>query len=124
MTKPLAVICYENLLLGSQLVNRLHDLGYRVNTVPELNSVVEQARRETPLVVLIDMAAKFAEACQVVAELRKLPATGHIPVIVIAPGRNKKIQEQARSAGATLVAGDAAVLDQLAHLLDHVLTLE
>jgi CheY-like chemotaxis protein len=124
MTKPLAVICYENLLLGSQLVNRLQDLGYRVNTAPELKSVAGQVERETPLVVLIDTSSKSAEACQVVSQLRKLPATAHIPVIVVVGGRNKKLQDQARAAGATLVAGDAAVLDQLPHLLDHVLTME
>src|SRR5438445_9362650 len=33
MTTPLALVFYENLLPGSQLVNRLQDLGYRVQTI-------------------------------------------------------------------------------------------
>src|SRR5262245_49139849 len=35
MTEPLALVVYEKLLPGSQLVNRLQDLKYRVQTVAD-----------------------------------------------------------------------------------------
>jgi CheY-like chemotaxis protein len=124
MTKPLAVIFYQNLLLGSQVVNRLQDLGYRVQTAPALDSLVEQAERELPLVMVFDLAAKSLEACDAIARLRKLPATAHIPVIAIAGGRDQKLEERARKAGATLVARETAFLEQLPSLLDQVLSLD
>ena len=124
MTKPLAVIYYEDLLLGSQVVNRLQDLGYRVNTTPAPDSLVEQAARELPLVLFVDIREKSADACTAIARLRKLPSTAHIPVIAIAREKDKKLQERAHKAGATMVAGDTALLEQLPQLLDQVLTLE
>ncbi len=33
MTQPLALVFYEKLMPGSQLVNRLQDLNYRVQAV-------------------------------------------------------------------------------------------
>ena len=35
MTQPLALVLYEKLLPGSQLVNRLQDLNYRVQTIAD-----------------------------------------------------------------------------------------
>ena len=35
MTKPLALVFYERLMPGSQLVNGLQDLGYRVLAITE-----------------------------------------------------------------------------------------
>ena len=123
MTKPLAVVCYENLLLGSQVVNRLQDLGYRVNTAAAPAGLVQQVERELPLVLVIDLGAKAKDACNAIARLRALPSTAHIPVIAIAGGKNSDLQHQATAAGATLVAGETAFLEQLPHLLDQVLTL-
>ncbi len=41
MTEPLALVLYERLLPGSQVVNRLQDLRYRVQTVAEARLLVE-----------------------------------------------------------------------------------
>ena len=35
MTQPLALVLYERLLPGSQLVNRLQDLNYRVQVIAD-----------------------------------------------------------------------------------------
>ena len=35
MTQPLALVLYEKLLPGSQLVNRLQDLNYRVQAIAD-----------------------------------------------------------------------------------------
>ena len=62
---------YENLLPGSQLVNRLQDLGYRVHSLNDIRSLVMQARQERPLVVLTDLGAASADVCSVIRELKK-----------------------------------------------------
>ena len=38
MTRPLALVFYEKFMPGSQLVNRLQDLNYRVRVVNDLAS--------------------------------------------------------------------------------------
>ena len=42
MTKPLAIIHYERLMPDSQLLDRLQDLGYRVQTVAEATLLLDE----------------------------------------------------------------------------------
>ena len=39
MTQPLALVVYEKLLPGTQLVNRLQDLHYRVQAVTDADTL-------------------------------------------------------------------------------------
>ena len=55
MTQPLALVLYERLLPGSQIVNRLQDLNYRVQAIGEANRLVECAEQAKPLLVLADL---------------------------------------------------------------------
>ena len=49
MTQPLALVLYEKLLPGSQLVNRLQDLNYRVQTIADAASAaVLETKRDSP----------------------------------------------------------------------------
>ncbi|MBU6399946.1 MAG: hypothetical protein KGS61_06490 [Verrucomicrobia bacterium] len=124
MTKPLALIFYEQLLPGSQLVNRLQDLGYRVLTVTDMAQLIEQAEQAKPLVVITDLASSKQDLCGAIGRLRQNGATRHLPVLAFAPHRNARLQAAARTAGATLVASDTAILAQLPQLLDQVLQLD
>ena len=63
MTQPLALVAYENLMPGSQLVNRLQDLGYRAHQVVEVAKLVEVAEREKPMLVVIDLFFSKADIC-------------------------------------------------------------
>ena len=124
MTQPLALILYEKLLPGSQLANRLRDLGYRVLVVTEAASLVAQAELEKPLLVLADLASAQGDICAAITELRNYPATAHLPVLAFAEQRSADLQTQAHAAGATLVASDELVLAQLPQLLEKVLEVE
>jgi CheY-like chemotaxis protein len=124
MTKPLAVIFFENLVIGTQLVNRLANTGYRVSQVTAAAAVVSQVEKEMPLVLFIDAEAKGADMCDTITRIRKTPATAHIPIIAVAGGKNTSLQTRARAAGAALVASDTAFLDQLPALLDQALALD
>jgi PleD family two-component response regulator len=124
MTTPLALVLYENLLPGSQLVNRLQDLGYRVQAVNDAQTLTLQALQERPMVIVVDLVAASADVCAVIQELKKNPETKHIPVIAFADLKNEKLQSTAIAAGATLVAGNDAILDQLPELLDQALQVE
>jgi PleD family two-component response regulator len=124
MAQPLALFLYEKLLPGGQLVNRLQDLGYRVQTLSKARELVENAEREKPLLVLVDLEPNDAEALGSISKLRQNAATAHIPVIAIASPTNTPLQENARTAGATLVVNDHAILVHLNEFLEQALQVD
>ncbi len=121
MTKPLALLVYELLLPGSQLVNRLQDLGYRVLALNDLQLLVAQARQEKPLVAFVDLEFRNADACAAIRGLRTTNDTAHVPVIAFCDPADEALQKAARSAGATLIAARDGILDQLPALLDQAM---
>jgi CheY-like chemotaxis protein len=121
MTSPLALVVYENLLPGSQLANRLRDMSYRVVAVTDPATLVEQAEQEKPIVVLLDLASKSTDMCDLIKRLKENPATGHLPVLAYTDQKSKDLQQAAIAAGATLVAVDTAMLAQLPQLLEQAL---
>ncbi len=124
MTLPLALVCFESLLLGNQLINRLQDLGYRVQTVSDATLLSGKAESEKPLLLVVDLTVR-GDVCGAIRGVKSQPQTRHIPVLVIASARTSPaLQEAARAAGADLIAGDRAILEQLPQLLDQVLQLE
>ena len=120
--KPLALLCCSNSLLGGQLSVRLQDLGYRVQTVHDAATLQEQCEREKPLVLLVEVSARPG-ACAGIAQVRKSPATAHIPVLAFSASQDKALQTEAEQSGVTLLAGNAAVLEHLPQLLDQVIDL-
>jgi two-component system cell cycle response regulator DivK len=124
VTKPLAFLLYEQLLPGSQLLPRLEDIGYRVRVVADPAQLVRQAEEEKPMIVLVDLVTPTGDFCERITELKKNPATAHIPVLAFTGQANAKLQQAARVAGATLVASDDAILTQLPQLLEQALQVE
>src|SRR5437868_5516884 len=98
MTRPLALFVYERLLPGGQLVNRLQDLGYRVQSLADPATLVEQAEREKPLLVMADLEPREVEVCAAIASLKQNNATCHIPVIAFAGASRTALHEAARTA--------------------------
>jgi PleD family two-component response regulator len=124
MTQPLALVIYEKLLPGTQLVNRLQDLSYRVRAVTDSSTLVACAREEKPMLVLADLESSRSDVCQAIAELKADASTQHIPVIAIAKEGDAALIRAALKAGATLVAGENAILGHLTHYLDQALQVE
>jgi PleD family two-component response regulator len=123
MSKPLALVYYSNLLPGSQLSNRLQDLGYRVQSLDTVALLPPACEREKPLVVIAELLPA-AEACAAIAQLKNNPATRHVPVLAFSPVHDAATQALAIEAGVALLAGNAAIAEQLPQLLDQVLQLE
>jgi CheY-like chemotaxis protein len=123
MTQPLALVFYEKLMPGSQLVNRLQDLNYRVQAVNDLASLQQCARSEGPLLVIADLAGR-EDVCRAIAALKADAATQHIPVIAFAGEAGTEWQAAAQKAGATLAVSEAAIVNYLPQLLNQALQLE
>jgi CheY-like chemotaxis protein len=122
MTEPLAILLFERVLPGSQLVNRLQDLGYRVQTINDANLLVPRAEQDKPLVVLADLNSGQNTVLPAIANLTENPATAHIPVIAFSTNQDGFLPVAAREAGATLVVTEAAIAQHLPQLLDQALT--
>lgn len=121
MTSPLAILCYEKLLPGSQMVTRLEDLAYRVEVLNDSSRLVAVAEQSKPMVVLVDMASERHDVASAITSLRAGEDTSHIPILAFTAKDDDRSQETARVAGANLVASEEAILNQLPSLLDHVL---
>jgi CheY-like chemotaxis protein len=124
MTKPLALIFYERLMPGSQLVNRLQDLGYRVSTCMDVSSLHAQVEKELPMVLFMDLTSERGDVNGVIKDIRGNEKTSHIPIVAFTSKTNKTAQNSAVEAGARLVAVDEAILQQLPHLLEQALEVE
>jgi len=124
MTQPLALVVYEKLLPGTQLVNRLQDLSYRVHVVNDPESLAACAQREKPMLVLADVTSTHHDVCTAIRQLRQNPDTQHIPVIAFGPDAASAWQAPAQAAGAVLVTGETALLSHLPEFLEQALRVE
>jgi DNA-binding NarL/FixJ family response regulator len=120
MTQPLALLLYEKLLPGTQLVNRLQDLGWRVETLHDAAGLTRAAEEQKPILVLTDLSATRSPVCDGISHLRQNKNTAHIPVIAFAP--DETFHKGALDAGATLVVSDTAVLQHLNQFIDKALS--
>lgn len=124
MKQPLALLVYEKLLPGSQLVHRLQDLGYRVQPVAVPLELAAISEREKPLVVFVDLEPNFERICEAVSALRQNTATRHVPVVAFAAGENTAAHQAAGRVGATLVVNDHALLIHLNQFLERALEVD
>jgi CheY-like chemotaxis protein len=123
VTQPLAIVFYEKLLPGSQLVNRLQDLNYRVQSVTDPAVLLATIQTEMPMLVLADLATR-ADLVQLIGELKANPATNHIPVIAFADEKALAVMAAAQAAGAALAVSEAALTSYLPQLLNQALHIE
>ena len=124
MNLPLALLFYEDLMPGTQLVNRLQDLKYRVQVVSAPDELLAGAASAGPMLILVDLASKRLDICDLIKQLRATPATAHIPIIAFADESEDKLQSAAKEAGATLVVTDAAILPHLNQFIERALQVE
>jgi len=124
MTQPLALVLYEKLLPGSQLVNRLQDLNYRVQSVSDTGLLVECCEQAKPMLVLADLRASQKDVCAAITKLKHNPATQHLPVIAFGDEDDQALQKMALDAGVTLIVSESALLNHLPQCLDQALSVE
>lgn len=124
MNKPLALVAYERLLPGSQLLHRLSDLGYRVQSVANYAKLVDTAREEKPLVLVMDLKTTKTSSLEVIQSLKANADTAHIPILGFVPPNGGQIEAEGFKAGASLVALDDALIPQLPQLLDQILAID
>src|SRR5215472_10664224 len=108
MTQPLALVLYEKLLPGSQVVNRLQDLNYRVQTLNEAKMLVECAEQTKPMLVLADLESTQGGICAALSLLKHNSATKHLPIIGFRGDSAVGLDTAAQEAGVTLIVSETA----------------
>jgi CheY-like chemotaxis protein len=121
MTEPLALVLYEKLLPGTQLVNKLQDLGYRIQTVSDASMLCDAAEKNGPLLMFVDLESSNADLLDVISRLRRSPATEHLPVIAFGREDQPELHEKARKAGVTIIASHVVLANHLPELLEQAL---
>lgn len=121
---PLALLCYEEIMPGTQLVARLEGLRFRVLSVHNAAELPGAAAQAGAMLVLVDLASKKSNMAEVIRQLRAAAATAHVPVLAFADETDTALQEAGKAAGATLVVTDAAILAHLPQLIEQALQVE
>jgi CheY-like chemotaxis protein len=124
MTEPLALVLYERILPGSQLVNRLQDMHYRVQTLSDPAKLVETAEEAKPLLVFADLHSSHTGVSEALAALKQNAGTKHLPIIAIGGEGTPDVQAAARVAGVSLIVNESAILTHLPQFMEQALQLE
>ena len=123
--KPLALLLYEKIIPGSQLMNALEDMDYRVKTINTSADLTATAQQEGAILVLADLeAGPDGEVISAIKTLHQHPDTAHVPVIAYCPAEAKQLDEYARLAGAKLVVNEETILAHLPDFLEQALKLD
>lgn len=123
VTQPLAIVLHERLMPGSQLVNRLQDLNYRVLAADSAETLATSVKLETPLLVFVDLKAP-GDILEIIAQIKADTTTAHVPIIAFAPDTELPLTEAAKNSGANLAVADSAVANHLPQLIDQALLVE
>lgn len=121
--QPLALVFYERLMPGSQLVNRLQDLNYRVLPINTLDRFTATVQRESPMLLFLDLATP-GDVFAAIKSLRDNAATAHVPIIAFAPENGQKLLSAAQNAGANVAVTETAIMTYLPQLIDQALHID
>ena len=103
------------------LAIRLRANNYEVSCAGDGMSVVDEARRHTPDLILLDLGMPGGDGFTVLNMLQSEDSEASIPVIVLS-GRNKAThQDRALDAGASIFLQKPADTDQLLIAIERVL---
>ncbi len=108
---------------GSQLVNRLQDLNYRVLAVNNAAQLAAITQRETPLLLFIDVVTP-SDINGAIAKIKLASSIAHIPIIAFAPETDSSLIEQAKNSGANFAVSETAVISHLDQLIEQALHVE
>ncbi len=108
---------------GSQLVNRLQDLNYRVLAVNNPAQLAATIVRESPLIAFVDMQTS-GDICGAIERVKSDVATAHLPIVAFAPDKKLELLVAAQKAGANLTVDEGMIAGHLPQLLEQALRVD
>ena len=123
MPQPLAIVFYERVMPGSQLVNRLQDMQYRVLAVSNPALLAATVRRESPLLAFVDLEAR-GDICDATQRIKAEADTAHLPIVAFAPDDRPELLAAAQKAGANLFVSESVLTGHQPQLLEQALRVD
>lgn len=77
------VVVEDTPVLAAMMTRMLHLRGYHVQALYDGLDLIEQLRRTSPALVLIDMSLPVKDGWQLIEEIRRTPDICHLPVIAM-----------------------------------------
>ena len=124
MNEPLALLLCESGLIATQLAQRLEGLRYRMTVVSNPAELVHLAETEKAMVLFAGVEGSPRPVILALEQLKRNPATAHIPVIGFAREVDDATQAAMVNCGVTIMVREAAILSHLPQLLDRVLDVQ
>jgi PleD family two-component response regulator len=121
MAEPLALVLYPKILPGTQLVNRLQDLRYRVQSVTHKDDLSALAEQLKPMLLIVDLDFEREATAGMVTRLRQNPATNHIAIIGVTDQEGLVRTVQPADSGPNLIVTESAILNHLPQCLERAL---
>ena len=103
------LIIEDDALIVKVYSTRLKADGHQVFTASDGQAGLELARKELPAVILLDIMMPKISGLDVLAELKKTPATAKIPVLVYSNLAQQEEMQKAKKLGATEFIPKAAL---------------
>jgi chemosensory pili system protein ChpA (sensor histidine kinase/response regulator) len=122
---PLALVVDDSVSARRALAEFAKDMGFEVITANDGVAALEVVKSKTPSLVLTDMEMPRLNGIELIEQLRLIPGTQPVPIIMVSSRSTKKHHELALKAGANVYMTKPFNEDELAeHIrkLTHLVT--
>ena len=124
MLKPLAMLCMDSPVLGSQLAARLSELGYQIHEVKDPSKLFALTGKHMPFLIITELGQSRQKTLESIRLIRSADSTKHIPILGVDRLTSNQPDPDSLTSGITLVAAEKRILDQLPDLLEQLLAME
>jgi CheY-like chemotaxis protein len=95
----------------------LEYLGFRVETAENGAQAIQSAQRESPAIIIMDLAMPELNGWQAIKRLKSDPLTADIPIVALSAYAFGDELQRAREAGADLCVSKPCLPSQLARVI-------
>jgi len=98
--KPFVLICDDNRAIAQSLAFTLEDAGYRVQAVDRASDCVAVARRDPPVLIIMDMLMSGMDGATASGLKKDVPEIEGVPVVLLWGISEEQVQVRAEDAAA------------------------
>ena len=116
-TPPLVLVVDDAVDARALYGEYLEYLGFRVETAENGAQAIQSARRESPAIIIMDLAMPEVDGWHAIKRLKSDPLTADIPIVALSAYLFGEEPQRAREAGADLCLSKPCLPSQLARVI-------
>jgi len=116
-TPPLVLVVDDAADARALYGEYLQYLGFRVETAENGAQAIQSARRESPAIIIMDLAMPELDGWQAIKRLKSDPLAADIPIVALSAYSFGEEPKRAREAGADLCLSKPCLPSQLARVI-------